>query len=243
MVLKAKSIYFNAYNISSESNAITLDGAVEEVDNTNFGSAAKSAIAGLETVRGTVGVMLPADAALLEGPLFDARGDDASVVTFFMGGTAVGDDAISAYGLSPKFYPGGQVGSLKGTTIEIAGQGVQLLRGVVLENEVGSYDESTTALNDVTLTGGVTATQRLYLVIHVTAFAGITGLVLELESDVDDTFATPVTQITTASITGIGKVVMSVDGEITDDTFRLVPTPTGIGTYTLAATLSLVALP
>lgn len=240
LVLKAKKIFLGGRYISDATNRIAMDAPIEEVDSTNFGSAAKEAEPGLESSTAQVGIMLPDDFDL-EGALFDARGTGV-LATFFVEGNSAGDVAWSVHGLSTKHYPGAQIGQLLSTTVELASHGVPTIRGQVLEDDSVQFDEGdANGANYLELTGGVDSSQRLTLVVHLVELTGITALDISLESDVDNVFGGPTTRITLDTFDDIGAQRGTVDGAITDEFFRLAFAPTGTGTFKVAAVLALAA--
>ena len=70
--------------------------------------------------------------------------------------------------------------------------------------------------------GAVSATQHLYAALHVLSVAGTSSptITVRIESDVDNTFSTPTTQITFSAATAVGGQITRVAGPVTDTWFR-----------------------
>jgi hypothetical protein len=83
---------------------------------------------------------------------------------------------------------------------------------------------------------GPTTSQRLYGALHVTAYSGITNLVVTVQSDDNVGFASPTTRLTFSTATGVTSEFASVAGYgATETHHRIVYTITGVGSVTFAA--------
>lgn len=237
-ILKAKRIYLDGDDISSESNSVNVTSTLPEVASTSFADEAQDAEPGIEQVSGTVGIMLPVDLAR-ELAHSEARGE-TRVLTFFAEGNELGHVAYTAAGLSTQHSLGAQVGALLGLTVQLASRGVPLLRGLVAE----AAGERTATGNggDVEISGGVPEGRRLYVIAHLVELEGFTGVTVAVESDVDDTYSAPETRVTLPQLTEPGAALAYVLEEITDEHFRLTLTAAGAGpgSFRVAATLAVL---
>lgn len=90
--------------------------------------------------------------------------------------------------------------------------------------------------------GALSASQRLVAVLHVFAITG-GSWVLTIESDSASNFATPITRATfTAVTTAPNRLVVEVNGAITDDWWRAVLTKTGGTSISAAASMGIVPI-
>lgn len=136
---------------------------------------------------------------------------------------AAGEVAFFAKGVGFEYLAAGQVG--QGYSYSAAGGGqTRVVRGTVLE-----YG-SKAASGDGTprLVSAVTATQRLYGVLHVLAVTGTDPtLDVVIESDEASAFESAVERLTFSQAGAIGAQFASVAGPITDTYFRAAVTVGG----------------
>lgn len=228
-------------DLTSASSKVELSAEVEEKDVTNYGSGGfKEVVAGLaSSAISAEGQWEAGDPSLV---------DDASWAQFGgMGpwtvgpqGAAVGDLAYFTKALRSSYQLGGSVGDVAPWMGEASGSW-PLVRGQIAHppGTARTADGSGTGLN----LGSVAAGQRLYCALHVLSVAG-TGspsITVTVESDTDDTWSSPVTQLTFNAATAAGGQILRTDGTaITDTWWRLSWTITGTTpSFLLAAAVGL----
>jgi len=82
---------------------------------------------------------------------------------------------------------------------------------------------------------GPTASQRLYAALHVTAYSGLTNVVVKIQSDDAVGMASATDRITFSTVTGVGSEFTSVAGGFSTETHvRATWTVTGSGSITFA---------
>lgn len=180
--------------------------------------------------------------------------------------TGVLDDQISVGQLGSQ-YPFTVIPSPTGTVT--AADPCWLSRGVLSKlnpldgskGDVGSFDLSVdydtiitagkvlhpAAARTATGTGtavaqaGPTAAQKLYAGLHVTAFSGLTSLVVTVESDDNSGFTSATTRITFATATGVTSEFASIVGSFVSETHHRVKyTIVGTGSVTFSAAIGVI---
>lgn len=147
-------------------------------------------------------------------------------------GAAVGSLSYSSQMLTAKYMLGGAVGDLAPYTVEGSSSG-PLVRGLVLHPPGTSRTASGTGT--AVQLGAATATQRLYLFLHVLSITGTLGITVRVETDDLVGFASPTTRVTAAAATARGGQAVSVAGPITDTFARAAWTTTGTGSALFVA--------
>jgi hypothetical protein len=160
-----------------------------------------------------------------------------SVIPNPTGTVTAGDVAWFTRGV----FSGHQLPMTKG---ELAQFGMEAgLDTVIVRGQVAHAKAARTATgNGTTLTlTGPSATQSLYCGLHVTAFSGLTSLVVTVESDDASNMASATTRLTMATVTGTTSEWKSVTGSFSGETHhRIVYTIVGTGSVTFAAFLGVI---
>lgn len=88
---------------------------------------------------------------------------------------------------------------------------------------------------------GPSASQSLYAVLHVTAYSGLTNIVVKVQSDDGSGFSSPTDRITFATVTGTTSEFASVAGGFSSETHhRVVWDVTGTGSCSFFAAFGVV---
>lgn len=227
-VLLDARLFAGGADLTGHSNKIELSSEVEEKPTTNYYSGGWK-----EVVGGLASADLMGEGQWEAGD--DGMVDDASwaqlgaVGAWTAGpdGSAVGDLAYLMKVLRSSYKLGDTVGEVAPWTGS-AKSAWPLVRGV-FAHPPGTARSSTGSGTALEL-GALAAGQRLYAALHVLSVAGTSTptLTVEVESDVDNTFASPVTQLTFDPATAAGGQILRTDGSaITDSWFRVAWTITG----------------
>lgn len=167
--------------------------------------------------------------------LFDnlgSAGAPVSVAVPAAGATsvAVGDPAYTSRSLAAGMSTFGAVGELTPIEADIATSGL-VARGAILHT-TASAETSTGTATGVQL-GEVTATQSIYVALHVVA--AVTGTVtVKVQSDDNAGFTTPTDRVTFTGAGSAGWQWSSAAGAITDTYWRAQWTVSGGGSYQFA---------
>lgn len=220
-VLTDAKLYVAGFDVSGDMNALALTYSAEMKDATTFGNSTRVNAGGLKSI-----------VAQHEGLWASNGTDDPDDVFFSRIGTAdipvticptTGADGEVAFlfrAVHSEYTPGAEVGELYAFTVSMQGaDGAPLVRGKVLQPagaETASADGTGREL------GAVAADETLYGSLHVLAASGTTPtLNVIVQSDADNTFASPLTRLTFAQKTAIGSDWQTVAGAITDTWYRV----------------------
>lgn len=240
LVLMDADIYLGSADLSGYSNKVQLSAPIEALEYTNFGSGGwKARTGGLFDMTGSIeGFWQAGDLSQPDDLLFASLGTNQVPATFVptLGGT-VGDLAYLTKCLETRYDPSGQVGQLFAYAVDLTGN-APVVRGRIMQPM--PTPRTTTGTGAGQQIGALSATQRMYANLHVTAFSG-TGsptLTVKLQSSVDNTFSAPTDRVTFTAASGLTSQAGSVLGAVTDTWWRATWTITGTTpsfTFSLAA--------
>lgn len=240
-VLTNVRLFTGGADLTSSSNKVELTTKVEEKDATVYSSN------GYKELKGGLASCEFASEGLWEagdpGKIDDAAWAQLGALGAWSAGpvgASVGDLAYFTKALRCDYKLGAGVGDLAPWTS--GGKSVwPLLRGQ-FAHPPGTARTATgtgTGLN----VGAVTAGKRLYAALHVLSVAGTSTptITARVESDADNTFASPTTRLTFTAATAVSGETLRTDGTaITDSWWRLAWTITGTGpSFLFAATLGI----
>lgn len=223
-------LFWDAYNLSGDINALALNYGVELGDATVLLDASRRRRAGLKTIAFQHEGFVNYGVDQVDDALFN----DIAVANVPMticphNSGAEGEIAFFFNGLAGQYQPGGTVGEMHRFSVSgEADDGRDLIRGTVLNNATRTVTANGTAFN----LGAVSATQKLYAVLHV--FDPVAGslptLDVKIQSDDASGFVSPIDRITFAQKTNKGsQYATPVAGAITDTWWRAVWTIGGTG--------------
>ena len=225
-------LYVAQYDLSGNSNEVSLDYGAELKDITVFGQPTRQRIAGLKTIRLSAKGFWEAQAQAAQVP---AKPDDAlygslglADVPISVGDLAAnGDVGFFFKGIEGNYKPGfGQMGDVLPFSFDADSRGLPVIRGQAL-NLVA---QTVTGNNTGVQLGAVSATQKIWAAAHVIAWAGSAApsLVLRVQSSATQggAYTTRLTFATT--FLGFGsEFAVAVAGPFTDTWWRLDWTITG----------------
>lgn len=214
--LKDCKLYLDGLDISGYTNNININAEKDAVDNSVFGTGTKLSIPGLDTVKIEGKGFNSYSSDNIDAELWtDFAVSDKPVSACVTDGT-IGSLAYSINGLSTAFAQGAAVGDAVPYALSSSPSGAKLIRATVMETGAKTVSASGTVRQLST----ASATQKLYALIHCTAF-NATSLDVLVKSDDGAGFASPVTRVTYTQITGVGSQWVEVSGAITDDYYRV----------------------
>jgi hypothetical protein len=233
-ILKDQAIWFDAYNLTTRLNSIELDYGVETEDNTTFGDDTRSNLGGLKTVTAQIEGFY--DANPYDAALFNDLGIANKVISFGTSAT-LGSVAFTFKSLLGDYSPiKGKVGDILGFSAGAKATKGSLIRGVFMENAVavtGSSGASvasfpllfstvsgTTVSGTPRQLGAVGSTQKLYAALHVTRITPGTSLSINLKSDDNSGFTSPVSVGGFPLMNAIGSYWLEIPGPFTDTWWR-----------------------
>lgn len=228
-VLLDSRVFAGGADLTGQSNKIELKCEAEEKDVTNYGSGGwKESLGGLfKTEVNGAGQWEAGDPSKVDDETWSKlTGRTLTPWTINPESADVGELAWFTSALPTSYKLGDQTGEVAPWEAVAAGS-TPLLRGSVAHppGTARTIDGEGTGLE----LGAVTATQKLYAGLHVLSIAGTDTptITVEIESDADNTFASPTTRISFAAATALGGQFSSVAGAITDTWYRATWTITG----------------
>lgn len=218
LVLTDAKILMGAYNLSGYHSSIEVGYEAEMLDNTVFGtSGTRSSMAGLKTF--TISGNMFWESAV-DDALFQRIGNPvADVMSVAPVGNAEGDRSYCVKAVQASYSPvSGEVGAIIRTSLEGRAAGTPLVRGQVM----ATGNKAVSGTGSGGLITAVSAAQRMYSALHITAIAGtvtptFTGII---QSDDAGGFGTPVTRLSHPAATTIGANWQEAAGPQTDTYWR-----------------------
>ena len=149
------------------------------------------------------------------------------------GTETAGDAAWFSRGIITKYDPlGAGVGQAAKAVLSSVFD-TAIVRGVVAHPKAA---RTSTGNGTIIALTGPTTSQRLYCALHVTAYSGLTNLIVTVQSDDGAGFGSATTRATFTTVTGTTSEFISVAGYgATETHHRIVYTISGTGSVTFAA--------
>ena len=217
-------LYFGGYSLASSFNAVGLSLSNSPQDDTTYGDTTVSNAGGLSSVSlEGEGYWESATDSVLQTSL----GSDDTVISVTPVDQAAGSPSIFSKYTTATYNPfaTGTVGSMLGFSISAEGRGEKSVSGeiFVVPATYSSSDETATNAS----IGAVSATQKAYSALHVTAASGTLDVIVE--SSPNSGWGSETTRITHTRFTAIGAEMKSTAGgvAITDAYWRVKYTISG----------------
>jgi hypothetical protein len=215
-ILRDQNIFMGGYELTGISNSVSVVAGRENPDFTVFGNATRLYAPGLKTASIEAAGFFeanPYDAGLF-GELALPAGTPFSVSN----GATPGAVAYSLLGMIGDYKPmGSAVGDVAEYSAGVASSG-DLVRGsLMLKSSV-----SASGLSTVRQLGMVSATQKLYAILHVFSVSG-TSPTLDaiIRSDTGSGMSSPLTRATFSQMNARGAQWKEIDGAIADDWWQV----------------------
>jgi hypothetical protein len=218
LALTAATIYAHGYDLSGDTNKLSIKSSVDDLDVTTFGSGgAKARIGGLRDVEAQFDGFWQAGTGTVGEELFPDLGTANRVVTV----SPTGTEATTAY----LFQAGkfsveefAEVGAVAPFSLSCMGSSSQgIVRGQLVKAK-GTVS-ATGATGTVSQVGAVSASQFVYASLHV--FSAGTTITVQVQSAPASNFASPTTRATFTGITTAGGTwATRAAGAITDTWWR-----------------------
>lgn len=217
-------LYAGAYNLSGQTNQVTMEIEADELDVSSIQDAWDATVLGRKRATLAVNGWWASGAGLPDN-LFTLLGTSGVVCTVLPSGTD-GEIGYAVQALPVKYSPGpGEAGGVIPFSVEAKGNVGRAIKGTVLHDDSAAV--TTTGNGTGRQLGAVAAGQRVYASLHVfDVSGGAPTLDVTLESDTAG-FASPSTRITFAQATAATSEWKEVAGAITDDWWRVVHTVGG----------------
>ena len=211
-VLSNALLLFDGRDLTGQSNAVGIDYGAESKDDTTLADDTRSNLGGLKSVGISAEGFFGAD---MDSDLFTAVGVAGSLISVAEGLT-IGDRAYNLPAVLGEYQPlGGQVGDVLGYSLNASARG-DLKQGEVLFHSSSEIASGAGAASNV----GAAATQ-VTAILHVFGVSAADTLDVVVESDVDNTFSTPATQITFAQAAAQSAERIVSVGAVVDTWWRI----------------------
>lgn len=223
-ILKDCEAYLGGYDLTGNTNQLTIADELDMLDDTNFGSGgARSFKSGLHAVAGMISGFASVSAGASDEDAVLAANIGLPDVPLSISATdgTVGEPVTFINAVQGTYSPpNGTVGELAKFSANFSGRGTRMLVGDILHP---ATSRTSSASGTAVQTGALSATQYLYAVLHVTAVSGTSPtLDVIVESDSASNFPSTTTRVTFTQKTAIGsQYATRVAGAITDDWWRV----------------------
>lgn len=245
-VLLNTRIFAAGADLTSRSNKVELSVEIEDKDATSFRAVDDPQAGWKELLGGLASTSITASGQWEAGDLgkvddmawANATGRTPPVWTVCPLSAAVGELAYNSQGLITSYKIGEGVGEV--APWEAQAKGTAMCGRGQMAHPPGTARTATGTGTGLNL-GALAAGQRLLASLHVLSVAGTTpSLTVRVESDADNTWASPTTQATFTAATAVGGQSALVSGPITDAWWRVAWTITGTTpSFLFAAALGL----
>lgn len=231
-VLTAAKVWSGGIDLSSDLNAVALEGGVEPVEATTFGVGTKIYQPGLKTVKASYAGLLDLGPTLSEEYLASLKRVEDAPFSVAPTAGVEGDPAYTFRAMMTQFDKGGQVGQLLKLTGAAEASTGPLVRGSILINASKSAGGNGTAFQ----LGAVASGQSIYAALHLLALGGVGTLTVKVQSAAAVGFGTPNDRLSFAGLSGVTGYdwQQATPGVLTDTWWRV--------TWTLTATSALFAV-
>lgn len=226
--LKDATIYVAGYDLTGDMNAVALEYGAEMLDATTFGQTTRINKGGIRTVVMSAEGFWDADGTdEPDDVIFSRLGTGNVPISIAPLAAAVGARAYLFRAVHAEYTVGGSTGEMLPFSVSAEGSdGQPVARGYVL-HAAGSTSATGTGAS-VTLPA-LTAGQKLFGAIHVLSASAADTLDVVVQSDADNTYASPTTRLTFAQQSAAGgSDWQTADGAITDTEYRVSYTLGGV---------------
>ena len=227
-------IYVNEYDLASDVNNVEVGVEVAEIDVTNFDSGGwTEVIGGLKSGMVTMSGFFDLAAGKSEEALEASLGSTGQVIT------VTADDAVGSTALFGSAFHGklSRLGGV-GEAAPLSGDFKSSTPYGLVEGElmVAKATQNAGDSSDVQQLGAVSATQRIYVALHVFEVTGGGSLAVIAESDDNSDMTSATTRVSMTAATGATAEFKSAAGAITDDYWRITWTlSAGTATFAVVA--------
>lgn len=228
LVLSDCRIYLAGADLTGWANKTETSAEVEDLDTTTFASGgAKERTGGLYDTSASVDFFWEAGDAGKPDDMFWANLGVATVpYTTVPTSGAAGSLAYLSRVLECSYKPSGEVGKLLKGTADLRGNW-PLVRGTILHPQGTARTATGTGTGQQI--GALSATQALYVTLHVMSVSGTSSptLTVKIQSDDNSGFTSATDRGTFTAATAVGGQTMKIDGAVTDDYWRAAWTISG----------------
>lgn len=227
-VAKTPKILLGGFDLSSFVNQMRISGKRADLDNTTAGSGGvRERLVGMREGDFAGSGFYDADGTSAPDEALNALQGLLDVpVTYAISSGTEGSLGYTLLGGSFEWKQGGQVNTVHPFEFSGAASDSGPIRATVMRNSVATGSSNGTAFQ----LGALSATQRIFVVLHVFNATGTTPqIALKLQSSVDQAFTSPTDRITLTAAGARSYRSGSLLGVVTDTWWRVTWTITGTG--------------
>lgn len=236
-VFRDAHILYGQYDLSGDHNEIRLDRKADMKEITRFGADTHTFISGLRgweiAGRGYVNFDDSTTPKGVDNELFNEVGGLGAVgkVLTLQPTTNLGEVAYIGMSDADSYQFDLKNDSVGTFDLSLKATG-SLTRGQSMV-KLASRSATFTMANGIQL-GALSATQKLAVSLHLTAFASATNVIATVYSKVDAVATGGTLRGTFSTLTGVGSQLLEITGPVTDTYWYITLTLTGAGTYSAA---------
>jgi hypothetical protein len=211
-------LYWGGYSLASSFNAIALNLSNSPQDDTVYGDTTVSNASGLSAINVEAeGFWESTTDSVLQSSLAINVADTVLSVTPV--DQSAGSPSLFSKVTTSTYNPisTGTVGSMMGFSLSAEGRGEKNVSGEILVIPA-TYTSSSETVTNASI-GAVSATQKIYSALHVTAASGTLDVIVE--SSPNSGWGSESTRITHTQFTAVGAEMLSTAGAITDAYWRV----------------------
>jgi len=238
-VLKNCKLFYDKYDLSADHEKLSLKMEIEAADKTVFGESSRGRAVGLKNFDVVHSGFFEAGSDAVDDVLYDNLGTAGRILTILPTDSEGGKGYMSKL-VSLKYEPAGNIGDMFGITGEAHSEGTGIVRCTVLGIGTKTTDGNGSAYE----LGALSSGQYLYAALHVTSASG-DSLVVKIQSDSAEGFASPTDRVTFTTVTGAtAEWATRIDGSsnpITDTWWRATWDVTGSPTsYDICVSMGII---
>ncbi len=229
-VLTNCKLWVDGNDFSGDVNALKWEYGADEIEDTNMGDTTHVFLGGLKKFKAQLEGAVELGPTALEGIFFTQVNTADVPVSIGPGTGADGEIGYFVQAQTANYSPGAQIGDLKVFDVGINASNNRLVRGTIMHNSTRTVTANGTARQ----LGAVSATEKLYAVLHVLATVSGSSPTLDvvIASAASDSWP-GTSRITFSQKTAIGsQFATPVAGAITDTWWRVQATIGGSSTPT-----------
>jgi hypothetical protein len=227
-------LYWGGYSLASDFNAVSLNLSNNVQDKSTYGETTVFNTAGLSTVN------LEGEGyweSTTDSVLQTSLGSDDTVVSVTPVNQSAGSPSLFTKVTSSTYnpYSTGTVGEMLGFSLSAEGRGEKCVSGEIVVVPA-TYTSSSESATNASI-GAVSATEKVYSALHVTAASGTLDVIVE---SAPSNWSSESTRITHTQFTGVGAEIKSASGAITDAYWRVKYTISGGGSFDFICSLGII---
>lgn len=229
-VIAGAKVYVDVLDVSAEVSTFQLTSTSTLVENTSIEDSAITRLQGIPNHNYSYEMFWDETP---DETLFTNLGSTGNQITVCPETGSEGERSIVFDGLDTAYTPGGQIGEM------FAGNISGEVDGEIRQSYI-SYNQTTSIITDGTgiqLGALADSTESIKCYFHIYAYSGFDHVQIILKSDDNAGFTSATTQVFSGNLTSAQTGVLTIDGPITDDYWRVNIGLLGVGSVSVLASI------